>query len=167
MLKDPSLLPQQQHHQDRMACLQEWMAAAAAGPQQQRSHHKQQHRLHEQQPHHHKHKEQQQPQPSISTADVTSLLQRLQADVVRCVHADSSYSPYCDMAKSLAGAALAHLLCSSQVVFKVKSCQSQKAQAMAELHSLLRLETSWLDQAVHARKLIIACKLSCCISPHV
>ena len=27
----------------------------------------------------------------------------LQRDVVRCVHADRSYSPYCDMAKSLAG----------------------------------------------------------------
>jgi hypothetical protein len=32
-----------------------------------------------------------------------ALLQRLQRDVIRCVYADRSYSPYCDMAKSLAG----------------------------------------------------------------
>jgi hypothetical protein len=31
------------------------------------------------------------------------LLQCLQRDVVRCVHTDRSYSPYCDIAKSLAG----------------------------------------------------------------
>jgi hypothetical protein len=38
-----------------------------------------------------------------SILDAQHLTQRLQADVVRCIHADRAYSPYCDMAKSLAG----------------------------------------------------------------
>jgi uncharacterized HAD superfamily protein len=101
MLKDPALLPQQQHHTDRVACLQEWMAAAASTQhsQQQQQQLRQSHKQQQQQ----KHKEQQLLQHTCRAADVTALLQRLQADVVRCVHADSSYSPFCDMAKSLAG----------------------------------------------------------------
>lgn len=106
MLKDPLLLPQQQHHHDRIACLQEWLAAAAAHSQQgqqQQHRHKQQQKAHEQYQPQQKHREQQ-PLQQSSSMDVALMLQRLQADIVRCVHADSSYSPYCDMAKSLAGA---------------------------------------------------------------
>jgi hypothetical protein len=99
MLKDPSLLPQQQHHTDRVACLQEWLAAAASTQHSQQQLLRQSHKQQQQQ----KHKEQQLQQHTCTQADVTALLQRLQADVVRCVHADSSYSPFCDMAKSLAG----------------------------------------------------------------
>uniref|UniRef100_A0A383WBB4 CDAN1-interacting nuclease 1 n=1 Tax=Tetradesmus obliquus TaxID=3088 RepID=A0A383WBB4_TETOB len=105
MLKDPLLLPQQQHHHDRIACLQEWLAAAAAHSQQgqqQQHRHKQQQKAHEQYQPQQKHREQQ-PMQQSSSMDVALMLQRLQADIVRCVHADSSYSPYCDMAKSLAG----------------------------------------------------------------
>jgi hypothetical protein len=40
---------------------------------------------------------------ALVLADPQALLTRLQADVVRCNHADRSYSPFCDMAKSLAG----------------------------------------------------------------
>jgi hypothetical protein len=43
------------------------------------------------------------PSRASSRWDPQLLIARLQRDVVRCVHADRSYSPYCDMAKSLAG----------------------------------------------------------------
>lgn len=112
ILKDPSLLGTL----DRQSCLQEWLVAAVqqqqqllqhqlAQPQQHRhQQHRQQQKLQEQ----HRHREQQQLllqglEAASSPQGVAALLQRLQVDVVRCVHADSSYSPYCDMAKSLAG----------------------------------------------------------------
>lgn len=118
VLKQPSLL----QSVDVAACLQQWHlthtqeAAAAAAGSASRQHQ------------HHPHQQQQQQQSAMLTRNGAAagggssgdssgssakgpaaamspqqLQQRLQADVVRCVYADRAYSPYCDMAKTLAG----------------------------------------------------------------
>lgn len=101
VLKQPALL----QGVDAAAALQLWQQRATATQPQQHHNH--------QQHHHNHHHQQQQVVPhrqhpgssssSRSRWEPQRLLQCLQRDVVRCVHADRSYSPYCDMAKSLAG----------------------------------------------------------------
>eukprot|EP00878_Enallax_costatus_P021057 GHUV01022277.1.p1 GENE.GHUV01022277.1~~GHUV01022277.1.p1 ORF type:complete len:253 (+),score=91.24 GHUV01022277.1:1062-1820(+) len=94
VLKDPSQLDAMT---DKQSYLQEWITA---NQQQQQKHSQQGQQL-------------QQPSQNTCSASnsVSEVLQRLQADVVRCVHADRSYSPFCDMAKSLAGLEHEALLC--------------------------------------------------------
>lgn len=104
ILKQPALL----QSVDAAAALQLWQQRVMA-QQHEHAHHP--HALNSS---HRSQRQQQQGQEQVQADFVVSssssrwdpqrLLQWLQRDVVRCVHADRSYSPYCDMAKSLAGA---------------------------------------------------------------
>jgi len=98
VLKQPALL----NNIDAAAALSMWQQSTGLQQQQQQQQQQQKPRKQQQQ------QQQQRSSSSVSSGsssrwDPQQLVQSLQRDIIRCVYADRSYSPYCDMGKSLAG----------------------------------------------------------------